>query len=196
VNLASHQRAMLQLFREPIPVTRWQDSYMQKIAASRDLKEAKHTVFLWRSYVLARTAPLTFNLLKQRRQLRSEVDLFIASHNISPFRETHAPAFLRQVSRHADPLVARVARFEMLLQNARNGDSTRRRLRWQGDPRSLLSKLASGVEALADDVDDSVYEIVFGADIPGYFEIFDLSMEFSARGAALDVASIISSDHQ
>jgi len=142
MNLAQHQRAMLRLVRFGGDAASADDAYVGAVAASRDLQEARHNVFLWRAYVLAHTAPLTFNLLKHRGLLKAALDEYIARHNLSPYRETHAPLFLEQMSAHPDPTVARVARFEAALRLARRGDARSWTIGWDRDPVPLLAQLA------------------------------------------------------
>jgi hypothetical protein len=117
MDLATHQRKLLSLFRSNYQAHPDDDSYIQRIARSKDLKEARGNIFLWRIWVLERTAPLTFALLKHRKLLNQAVTAFIKGHNISPFRETQAPEFLAMLSTHDDSLIASVAQFELALLN-------------------------------------------------------------------------------
>jgi len=176
VNLATHQRAMLQLIRSPGEVPVFDDAYLSMVAHSTDLQEARHNVFLWRAYVLKRTAPLTFNLLKRRRLLKAELDAYIALHNLSPFRETHAPVFLDQLSAHADPLVARVAQFERALHRVRYGDTRCYSIPWDGDPLPLLTSLAKD-EPFDEECNGVAHVIVVARDQPG---LFDVRLEMAA----------------
>ena len=84
------------------------DAYIRKVARSKDLAEGRRNIFLWRLWVLERTAVLTFCLLKRRQLLEPAVDAFMMQYNISPFRETQTPAFLEAMSDHPEPLVASV----------------------------------------------------------------------------------------
>src|SRR5260370_42339371 len=106
MDLATHQRKLLGLFRSTYHPSAADDAYIHNVAQSKDLEEARRNIFLWRIYVLERTAALTFTLLKQRNLLGQVVGAFIARHNISPFRETQAPAFLEALSGHDDTLIA------------------------------------------------------------------------------------------
>src|SRR5689334_22319527 len=115
MNLVTHQQAMLSLMRMSHTPACEHDPYLRAVARSRDLEEARNSVFLWRSYVLARTAPLTFNFLKQQGRLRRELDSYIADNNLSLYRETHASIFLERLSHDADEEVANVAQFELAL---------------------------------------------------------------------------------
>src|SRR5215831_8867509 len=108
MTLAEHQRALLSLFRCSYEPREDDDPYFRRVAQSRDLEEARKNVFLWRIYVLERTCILAFTLLKRRNLLEAALSAFIAGHNISPFRETQAPAFLEAMSSHPDRLVAAV----------------------------------------------------------------------------------------
>jgi hypothetical protein len=183
MTLAEHQRAMLHFMRTgsgPLPC----DAYLLAVATSRDLQEARHNVFLWRSYVLMRTAPLTFNLLKNRGLLKAELDRYIARNNLSPFRETHAPVFLDQLSHHADPQVARVAQFEDALRLARQGDTRVRTLRWNCDPIPLLTRLAKDEPLDCIDENDGPYDMTIANDIPGFFDVRPATRRGSQAGFA------------
>ena len=66
MDLADHQRKLLGLVRSSYQVRADDDAYIHNVAQSEDLEEARRNIFLWRIYVLERTAALTFTLLKQR----------------------------------------------------------------------------------------------------------------------------------
>src|SRR5271156_3202449 len=123
MELATHQRRLLALFRSAGSLP--DDPYIQQVARSREFMEARGNIFLWRIYVLERTAPLTYILLKRRGQLAEAVNAFIATSNISPFRETQAPAFLESLRDNGDSLIASVAQFELALLKVRQGDHGR-----------------------------------------------------------------------
>jgi hypothetical protein len=74
--------------------------------------------------------------------LADAVATFIASHNISPFRETQAPAFLAMLRGHADPLVASVSRFELAFMKARQRGDESCVISWAVEPQGLLNCLA------------------------------------------------------
>src|SRR5258708_40331862 len=122
MDLATHQRKLLGLLRSTYQVSEEDDAYLQRVAASKDLHEARRNVYLWRIWVLERTCPLTFGLLARRGLLEHLVSEFIQQRNISPFRETQGPDFLQKMSRHADALLAAVAQFELALRKVREGD--------------------------------------------------------------------------
>src|SRR5215469_1289389 len=113
MDLATHQRKLLGLFRSTYQVRGDDEDYIHRVAQSKDLEEGRRNILLWRVWVLERTAVLTFNLLKRRHLLEEAVSAFMRQCNISPFRETQTPAFLEAMSGHADSLVASVAQFEL-----------------------------------------------------------------------------------
>jgi hypothetical protein len=174
MNLATHQRAMLHLFRSSYESLSYEDPHLLAISRSRDLQEARHNVFLWRAYVLAHTAPLTFNLLKRLGQLKPEIDSYIASHDLSPFRETHAPIFLDRMSKHADPLIASVAQFEQALHRAQKGETVVYVFRWKMNPLPLLMNLARDEPINIDDQNETIYEITVAKDILGCFKVLQV----------------------
>jgi hypothetical protein len=172
MNLATHQQAMLRLMRVSDFSQYEQDPYIQRVAQSRDLLEARNNVFLWRAYVLARTAPLTFNLLKQRGDLRTELDAYIADNNLSPYRETHAEIFLDRLCDSANDIVARVAQFERALIHVKRGHGVRSVLTWNKDPLPLLLSLAKDAPFEEAICEDGIYEIVVTREAAGFFEVF------------------------
>ena len=88
----------LGLFRSTYQVCGDDEAYIHKVAQSRDLEEGRRNIFLWRVWVLERTAVLTFNLLKRLCLVEEAVSVFMRQSNISPFRETQTPAFLEAMS--------------------------------------------------------------------------------------------------
>jgi len=142
MNLATHQRTLLGLFRSSYQVRADDDDYVRRVANSRDLQEARGNISLWRVYVLERTCVLTTALLRQRQLFAPALQSFIERNNISPFREYQPPAFLASLADHADPLVVSVSQFERALMKVREGDAACHRVAWQVDPRVVLKKLA------------------------------------------------------
>ena len=170
MDLAVHQRKLLGLFRSTYQVSANDDAYIQQVARSGDLEEARGNIFLWRVWVLERTAPLTFRLLKRRDILQETVSAFISGHNISPFRETQAPAFLKALSDHPDSLIASVAQFELAFFKVRMGDPGRYVVRWSVEPHSILNCLARDVP-FEDKILERAYEIHLSRELPSHFRI-------------------------
>jgi hypothetical protein len=170
MDLATHQRKLLGLFRFSEEVHPEDDAYIQRVARSKDLEEARGNILLWRVWVLERTAPLTFNLLKRRNLLRETVCAFIKRHNISPFRETQAPVFLGALSRHHDSLIASVAQFELALLKVKQGDRGAYVVTWDVEPLTILNSLARGLP-LEDKVPEGVYEVHISCELASQFEI-------------------------
>lgn len=170
MDLATHQRKLLGLFRSTYQMRADDDPYVHKVAASRDLAEARRNIFLWRIWVLQRSCVLTFTLLKQRKLLEEAVRDFIARHNISPFRETQGPAFLEGLSTHADPLVASVAQFELALVRVKQGDTRTHSVDWHLDPHPVLHALAEDLPLDGRSAQGS-YRTHVARDLPHLFEI-------------------------
>jgi hypothetical protein len=170
MDLADHQRKLLGLIRSTYQVRADDDPYIRNVAQSKDLEEARRNIFLWRIYVLERTAALTFALLKQRNLLGEVVGAFITRHNISPFRETQAPAFLEALSSHADSLVASVAQFELALMKVRQGDPGTYTVAWDIEPHTILHNLARDMP-LEDDVPQGAYQVRVSRELPFNFQI-------------------------
>jgi hypothetical protein len=174
MDLASHQRRLLALLRSGYEARANDEPYIRRVGESKDLQEARRNIFLWRVYVLERTATLTFSLLKQRNLLGEAVSDFIARCNISPFRETQAPAFLEGLSDHHDRLVALVAQFELALFKVRHGDLSIYSIIWNVDPRGVLYALARGV-GVADRIEEGAYQINVSSGLQREFEIVPLN---------------------
>jgi len=170
MDLAEHQRKLLGLIRSTYQVRADDDPYFRNVAQSKDLEEARRNIFLWRIYVLERTAALTFALLKQRNLLGEVVGTFIARHNISPFRETQAPAFLEALSSHDDSLIASVAQFELALMKVREGDPGTYTVEWNVEPHTILHNLARDMP-LEDDVPQGVYRVRVSRELPFHIQI-------------------------
>lgn len=170
MNLATHQRKLLSLFRCSYEASAGDDAYIQKVSQSKDLDEARRNIFLWRIYVLERTCFLTFNLLKQRHLLEETLSAFIRQHNISPFRETQAPGFLEMLSGHSDSLVVSVAQFELALTKVRLGDPGSYAIPWNVEPHGILLNLAKGIP-VEDEPQKGSYQILVSRDLPSRFQI-------------------------
>jgi hypothetical protein len=170
MDLATHQRKLLGLIRSSYQVRDDDDPYIQRVAHSNDLREARRNIFLWRLWVLERTCFLTCNLLKQRKLLDETLTLFMTRQNLSPFRETHAPAFLDMLSRDSDCLIASVAQFELALMKVRQGDPGTFIVNWSVEPHSVLYNLARDIP-LADSAPSGTYEIHISHELPSHFEI-------------------------
>jgi hypothetical protein len=170
MDIATHQRKLLGLFRCSYQTGVDDDPYIRKVALSKDLDEARRNIFLWRIYVLERTCFLTFTLLKQRKLLQETLSAFIKSHNISPFRETQAPAFLEALSDHPDDLVASVAQFELALMRVRQGDPSSYTILWNIEPGVVLNGFAKDlpVESLGP---EEPYQVLVSASLPFHFQI-------------------------
>lgn len=190
MDLATHQRMLLGLFRGTHRPGPHDDAYVQTVASSPDLVEARRNIFLWRVYVLERACVLTFRLLRRKCLLAEAIGQFIGGTNISPFRETQAPAFLEMVSGHGDSLVASVAAFELALmrvgesklQAGPPGDTpedaqphTRQyTIDWNVAPHDILNSLARDLPLDAEPEVGS-YRIVVSPQLPALFEIHRLS---------------------
>ena len=173
MDLATHQRKLLSLFRCAYVPGAGDDFYIQRVARSKDLEEARRNIFLWRIYVLERTCALTFNLLKRRCLLEETLSAFIREHNISPFRETQAPGFLEALTDHPDSLVASVAQFELALTKVRLGDPGSYTIDWDVEPCGILNSLAKDIP-LEDEPDEGAYQSLVSRDLPSRFEIGQL----------------------
>ena len=174
MDLAAHQRKLLGLFRSTYQVCGDDEAYIHKVAQSRDLEEGRRNIFLWRVWVLERTAVLTFNLLKRRGLVEEAVGVFMRQSNISPFRETQTPAFLEAMSGHPNSLVASVAQFELALLKVKQGDAGSYVVPWNhGEPLAILNSLAKDVP-FEGSVGEGAYQILISCDLPSQFKVVAL----------------------
>jgi hypothetical protein len=171
MDLANHQRILLGLIRSNYRVRPEDDAYFHEVSQSKDLEEARGNIFLWRVYVLERACVLTFTLLKQRDLLKQELDAFISQHNISPFRETQPPDFLRALSSHDDPLIASVAQFELALWKVGQGDPASYTVSWSVEPHGILKNLAKNIPIDEESAPKGDYQILISRDLPFKFRI-------------------------
>jgi hypothetical protein len=146
------------------------DPYIRKVAQSRDLEEGRRNIFLWRIFVLERTAVLTFTLLKRQGLLEEALNKFIEQHNISPFRETQGPDFLESLANHRESLVASVSQFELALLKVKRGDPGSYVVQWDVDPATVLHSLAKDLP-LDVDAPKGAYETHISRQLPSLFDI-------------------------
>ncbi len=143
-DLAHHQRAMLKLMRGGQLGPSEGDPHLHQVAASRHLAEARRVVLLWRVHMLEQGCALTMALLRSRRTLGPTLQEFVDNHNLSPFRESQAHAFLEWLSASDDLLLRAVSGFEKTLVAVRNGDASMHEVAWPVDPHPVLQALARG----------------------------------------------------
>lgn len=176
MDLARHQRIMLDLMRDSFQPDAVEAPYFHRVAFSPDLQEARGNVYLWRVYVLERTCVLTMALLRQRGLLEPALQAFIRRRNISPFRESQPLAFLAFLGGHADPLVVSVSQFELALMKVREGDPGRHIVDWSYDPAPILHALAQGLAPPAPLV-PVLHRTVVAGGLPHLFEINRLARD-------------------
>ncbi|MBZ5572315.1 MAG: hypothetical protein LAO09_10615 [Acidobacteriia bacterium] len=170
MDLASQQRKLLGLFKSTYQIHADDDEYIQTVAQSKHLQEAKTNIFLWRVYVLERTCALTFRLLKRLNLLEKTISAFIMECNISPFRETQAPAFLESLSNHDDRLIASVSQFELALLKIKQGDPGSYVVPWTVEPSAVLYSLANDIP-LKEKAPEGAYKTVISGDFPFDFVV-------------------------
>ena len=170
MDLAAQQRELLGLFKATDQIHA-DDDYIQSVAESKHLQEARKNIFLWRVFVLERTCALTFRLLKRLNLLDTTISRFIQECNISPFRETQAPAFLESLSNHYNRLIASVAQFELALTKVRQGDSGSYVVPWTVEPYAVLHSLAKDISL--PETAEGAYKILISRDLPSEFIVVD-----------------------
>ena len=143
MDLASHQRALLDLIKSGRVEPGNADPYIRKIAGSEELKVVQDIVMSWRKFDIERYCRLTATLLKKRGQFEETIRAFAATPDLSPFIEKLGETFLQQMSRHPDPLLSAVARFELFVIRVKLGDPSEYCVAWHTDPVEVLNSLAN-----------------------------------------------------
>lgn len=189
MDLATHQRKLLGLFRSTYYPSGADDAYIHSVAQSRDLEEGRRNIFLWRTWVLERTCALTVRLLRRRNLFAVTLAAFIQGNNISPFRETQALGFLEALTDHSDRLIRSVAQFELALLKVRQGDAATYVIPWNLDPYTILSSLANDTP-LDDHVSEGVYEIVVSPNLPHQFQISPVANDLPRRGKDQKISDV------
>jgi hypothetical protein len=182
MDLATQQRKLLGLFRTSYRPTADDDAYIWQVAGSKDLEEGRRNIFLWRTWVLERTCALTVRLLRRRNLFDVTLRAFMRETNISPFRETQAPAFLETLRGHQDPMVRSVAQFELALGKVRDGDEATYTIPFTVDPLVVLNRLANDMP-LHEHPAEGLYGVVVSRKLKGYFRV--LADEKEGKEAAL-----------
>ena len=142
MDLAAHQRGMLELVRGRRPPPHQLDLYLSKVASSKGLSIVRKIVAQWQIYDVRRSCPLTATALgggrrfeRIVRQVRFELS--------DAFPESRARAFLT----HAEAcggVVGSVATFELALMEVRSGGGLPRIVDWDRDPTAIIQGLLNG----------------------------------------------------
>ena len=172
MRLAELQRSLRDVLQQRDPTVTSGDpdlvAYLGKVASSGRLEILKYVIGSWRAYDLERTCPLTAAALKQSASWEEALADF-SGESRSPFVEVLADGFLDAVSKHSDPLVASIARFERACRMALRGSNERFLIEWDRAPETLLARLVSGMTV--DDLPrDRTYLMAVSRDIPNLFE--------------------------
>jgi hypothetical protein len=107
----------------------------------------------------------TSRLLKRLDIYEAEVKKFFECNSASPYLEKLTTGFLRTLTRHADPLVASVAKFE-LASLAINESVKRSRIVWDRNPEATFQALEQLTE-LPPAEQGHFYSMELGIDLTG-----------------------------
>jgi len=172
VDLASHQRALLELIETgSLPSEAAEDPYLRKVAASQGLHVVREIVARWETFDIRRSCPLTAAALDRSGRFD---ELLAASSFASggAFVESRSRLFLEEVARRENGVAGSVARFELALTLVRRGGTERHVVDWDCDPAGLLEALATR------DFDAKPhpgrFRTVIAADLPGLVSIEQL----------------------
>src|SRR5262249_38617687 len=147
------------------------DAYIRAVAQSPQLEVVREIVLQWRVYDVRRTCILTARLLDRRNLLGETVRAFARQRRISPFVDAFGGAFLEEMGRHEDRVVAAVAWFELALLKVKRGDPGEYVVDWEEDPYGVLSDLLGEAPADETRVRGGLHRTVISHKLPDLFAV-------------------------
>ena len=139
--LTARQRGLLALLKMRQAGAETLDPYLREVASSPGLEALRGIDYFWKEYSFLSRCPFTAGLMRRQGVLRDEVTRLIREERLSAFIEEMTRLFLERASRHPDPLVATLARFEHALAATAEGDPAEYRVEWDQDPYYVLGCL-------------------------------------------------------
>ena len=144
MDLASHQRRLLELIKATGGVQQRDEPYFAEVARSRNLELVREISLWWRAVGIETACPFTSALLKTRGLFDALIRECSRAEGSSPFIAEQAAAFLERSVAHEDPLLRSVARFELALIRIGAGSRQEYVVEWQHDPLRVLDALLRG----------------------------------------------------
>ena len=145
------------------------DTYLKRVARSRELAMVRSIARWWRAYTLERQCPFTSKLLRREERFDRLVADYFDANATSPFAEEVGLDFLRRLEATEAPLTRAVARFDRALLELRMGSGDDADLRWDRHPGDLFTAIESG-GALPPVEVGSVYRMRVLGPAPGRIE--------------------------
>jgi hypothetical protein len=169
MDLAAHQRQMLQLLQFSFANLECSDAYVQRLAGSEDLAIVREIILWWRLFDLETYCALTTSILKQRGNFECELRAFLGRTQFTRLRDKLRAAFLTAMSIHSDDLVASVARFELALIKVKEGDQDQYQVDWGCDPRPVIKSLLK--RQPLPESQPGAYRTLISHDAPGFVRV-------------------------
>jgi hypothetical protein len=170
VDLAAHQRALLQLIESgSLPAAEADDPYLREVAGSAGLRVVREIVARWEAFDIRRACPLTAAALDHEGRF-DELIGAVPFGSSSAFAESRSALFLEEVATREGGLVGRIARFELALLAVRRGDPGPHTTEWDRDPAPVIEGLLQG-RWLAGEAARGRYRVVVSSDLPGLVSI-------------------------
>lgn len=160
--LELRQRGLLDLIKNRSVAT--QDSYLWRVAGSRELAMVRQIALWWRAFDLEAHCRLSVGLLKYLGRFHYSLAAYFDNTSVSPFAEELSVDFLAWLYADEDPLVRTVSAFERALLMARAGSSTSFEVLWDRNPELVVCALENGSEVPRAE-SDYVYRTVIARDL-------------------------------
>jgi hypothetical protein len=142
-NLAEQQRTILHLLKgrahQPI-----EDPYLAEVARSPGFAFMREIALFWRTEAVEATCRWTSRLLKRLGTFDQSIASFYSDENVSPYKGKAGEQFLVRMSRHGEPLIAAMAKFELAFTRIRQGAKNKFRIEWDRDPDGVFRSLITG----------------------------------------------------
>lgn len=122
------------------------DSYLERVAASRELAMVREIALWWRKFDLERQCGFSARLLKRLGRFDMLVARYFDGNATSPFVEELSLHFLTWLQADDDPLVRAVSLFERALLMVRAGSSGTFEILWDRNPDLAFRSLKDGTE--------------------------------------------------
>jgi hypothetical protein len=169
MELAALQKELRSLIKGRASQGPSSDPYIRAVAQSPHLQIVREIALYWLAYSVEKTCPLTCNALKRRGNFDETIGAFI-EHEVPPFIEDLASAFLVEQSGHLEPLVASVAQFERAILNVKRGDAGTYVIQWEHEPYSALASLMNAMPLL-EPMPGAAYQTVVSGNLPDLFTV-------------------------
>jgi hypothetical protein len=170
MDLAAHQRQMLELLQFSPAKLESNDPYVERLAGACELATIREIILWWRLFDLETYCALTASVLKQRGIFDDEVRAFLGRGRFTRLRDKLRTAFLAEMRHHDDELIAAVAGFELALIKVKDGDPAPYQVNWGCDPRPVIKSLLN--RQPLPELNRGPYCTIISRDAPGFVRVF------------------------